>query len=62
MINELTKAVLDKHGPLHLEIDNTGRFGLSRKNDITQITFWAFSLGSCLIRMLAEPKIKENLA
>lgn len=56
MINELIKAVLEKHGPIRLEIDNTGRFGVYRINDPTTKTFWAFGLGSCLIRLLAEDK------
>ena len=60
MITELTKAVIAKHGPLVLKVDTTGRFALSRLNDQEGKTHYAFSIGSVLIRMLAEPKIEET--
>ena len=55
--NEITIAVLAKHGPLHLSIDKTGRFELSRINDPKGKKACAFTLGSCLIMMLAEDKL-----
>lgn len=60
MITEITKAVIVKHGPLCLKIDSTGRFALSRLNDPEGKTHYAFSIGSVLIRMLAEEKIDNT--
>lgn len=57
MINKLTKAVIEKHGPIRLITTEDGRFGIYRMEDQFTKTFWAFSLISCLIRMLAEEKI-----
>jgi len=55
MITELTKAVLEKHGPCNLTIDNTGRFGI-RRNENEDYRYWSFSFINCLIRLLAEEK------
>lgn len=57
MITELTKAVIAKHGPLVLKVDTSGRLMLSRLNDPNKLTHYAFSIGSVLIRMLAEDKL-----
>lgn len=58
MINKLTEAVIDKHGPLVLIVDETGRYGLYRKNDPERNTVYSFSIGSCLIAMLGKEVIK----
>lgn len=58
MINELTKAVIEKHGPLFLVVDETGRFGLYRKNDKEKNIVYSYSIGSCLIAMLGKEIIK----
>lgn len=60
MITELTKAVIAKHGPLLLKIDDQGRFLLSRLHYPKAKVACCFGLGSCLIKMLAEPKIDET--
>ena len=59
MITELTKAVIKKHGVLVLRVDETGRLGISRKEDKENLTFWSFSLANCLIRMLALAKLEQ---
>jgi len=57
MINELFKAVIEKHGGVNVRIDDQGRFGLSRLGEHnSKNIFWGFSLGSLLIRLLAKEK------
>lgn len=57
MINELFKAVIEKHGGVSIRIDDQGRFGLSRLGEQdSKNVLWGFSLGSLLIRMLAKDK------
>lgn len=60
MINELTKAVIEKHGPIRLVITKDGKFGIYRMEDQFTKAFWSFSLISCLIKMLAEEKIDNT--
>jgi len=54
MIDKLMEAVLKKHGPFTVLIDKMGRFELRQEG--SQKVFAAFSLGSCLIKMLGEEK------
>jgi len=57
MLTKLTKAVIEKHGTLIMIMDKTGRIGISRMIDPDNKMFWAFGLGSVLIKVLAEEKI-----
>ena len=57
MINELFKAVIEKHGGVCVRIDEQQRFGLSKLGEQdSKNVYWGFSLGSLLIRMLAKEK------
>jgi hypothetical protein len=56
MISKLTKAVIDKHGEIKMFIDKNERICVYVKSKEAQKVFRSFSLGSCLINLLAEDK------
>ena len=57
MITKLVKAVLDKHGQFVLCIDVEDKIGIRKYNDPV-FKYWSFGLINCLIRLLAEDKLK----
>ena len=62
MITKLTKAVLKKHGPFTLVIDDNRRIGIKRiGEDASAYRYWSFGLTNCLIRLLAENQQINNL-
>ena len=55
MIDEIFKAVLKKHGPVVISVDDQGRYGIARKDDVV-VKYHSFGLASSLIRLLVEDK------
>lgn len=60
MITELTKAIISKHGPFIMGIDDSDRFVVSLANgQAAPVQHRSFSIINCLIRLLAEDKINS---